>query len=243
MAQASLAGTILASTIGTYIATSPPNPNNNAQSIPKAGDTIRRLRLAGKHTTKIVLAPAVFLAFHTSSLAYLFPAIPQSVLRHGAENNLNLNLITWSPSTAIPLAAILCVGVPLRLISYSALGRNFTFAISEPDSLTTTGIYRHVQHPGYTGLIALVFANVALFARIDGCLSCWIPPSWYQAVRSVWCVSFPLGLAMAAGMIWKRVTQEEEMLRAKFGAEWEEWHAETPRFIPRLWPGINIKRA
>lgn len=230
LSQASLAATILASTIGTYIGLSPPNPS--VESIPSTGDLIRWLQLTNKHTIKATLTPLGLLALHSSILTYLHPNIPSSILRHGAENGLNTDLITWSVATSIPLALILCAGVPLRLVSYTSLGKNFTFALTEPDRLTTTGIYRYVQHPSYTGLMILVVCNVALLCRIDGVLSCWIPPRWYQALRTLGWALAPVGLSVSMFMVWMRVTQEERMLRAEFGVEWERWHAGTARFIP-----------
>lgn len=231
LSQASLAATILASTIGTYIALSPP-PNPGAKSLPSTGDSIRWLNLTNKHTTKVVLAPLGLVALHTSSLTYLHPNIPSSILRHGAENGLNTDLITWSAATSIPLALILCAGVPLRLVSYAELGKNFTFALTEPDRLTTTGIYRYVQHPSYTGLMVLMACNVALLGRMDGVLSCWIPPRWYQAFRALEWALAPVGLSVFMFGVWTRVRQEERMLRAEFDVEWDSWHATTPRFIP-----------
>lgn len=49
-----------------------------------------------------------------------------------------------------------------------------------------------------------------------------------------------LGLTASAGVImvngliiaWKRVTEEEMMLKKTFGKEWEDWHKKTKRFIP-----------
>jgi protein-S-isoprenylcysteine O-methyltransferase Ste14 len=230
LSQASLAATILASAVGTYIALSPPNPS--AKSIPSTSDSIRWLNLTNKHTTKVALAPLGLLALHTSSLTYLHPNIPSSILRHGAENGLNADLITWSATTSIPLALILCAGVPLRLVSYASLGKNFTFALTEPDRLTTTGIYRYLQHPSYTGLVVLIVCNVALLGRMDGVLSCWIPPQWYQVLRTLEWALAPVGLSVLMFGVWTRVRQEERMLRAEFGVEWERWHATTPRFIP-----------
>ncbi|KAI0424490.1 hypothetical protein F5Y09DRAFT_139053 [Xylaria sp. FL1042] len=228
--QASLATTILTSTIGTYLALSHPNPS--PETSPSVGDSINRLNLTHKHITKFAMAPIGALALHTSALAYFHPAIPSSVLRHGAENSLNTSLITWSPATAVPLALILCAGIPLRLRSYATLGKNFTFALAEPDCLTTTGIYRYVQHPSYTGLLTLILCNLSLVARIDGALSCWIPSRWYQYFRIAGWVLAPVGVLALVFAVWTRVRQEERMLRAKFGVEWEEWHARTKRFIP-----------
>ncbi|KAI1161489.1 hypothetical protein F5B18DRAFT_628278 [Nemania serpens] len=228
--QVILPATILLSTIGTYVALSPPNPSPESAS--PVGDLFTRLKLTTKHTTKVAMAPIGLLALHTSGLAYLYPNIPVSILRHGAENGLNTSLVTWSPASAVPLALILCAGIPLRLSSYATLGKNFTFALAEPNRLTTTGIYRYVQHPSYTGLVALIICNVGFVGRIDGALSCWLPPRLFPYFRTMGWVLAPAGVLALMFVVWTRVREEERMLRAKFGIEWERWHARTPRFIP-----------
>ena len=134
----------------------------------------------------------------------------------------------------MPLALILCVGVPLRLVSYAFLGKNFTFALAEPDRLTTTGIYRFVQHPSYTGLFTVIICNLALLGRADGVLSCWIPARWYETARWTQLCLAPVALSLLLGAMWTRVVQEESMLRGRFGVEWEQWHARTARFISWL---------
>lgn len=228
--QGSLTAAILTSTIGSYIALSPPNPS--APSGPASGDLIRKLNLTGKFTTAITLAPLGLLALHTSCLSYLYPNIPSSILRHGVANGLNIDLITWSAATSIPLSLILCAGIPLRLISYASLGKNFTFALQEPDRLVTTGIYHYVQHPSYPGIMIIILSNAALLVRMDGVLSCWIPPRWYHSLTIAYWTLAPVGLGVFMFGIWTRVRQEERMLRAEFGLEWENWHANTARFIP-----------
>jgi protein-S-isoprenylcysteine O-methyltransferase Ste14 len=195
--QAALAATILASGVGTYIALSPPNPVS--KSVPTTGDWIRWVNLTHRHTTKVTLAPLGLLALHTSTFACLYPSIPSFVLRHAAENGLNRSLITWSPETSIPLCLIICAGIPLRLVSYASLGKNFTFALAEPDRLKTTGIYRYVQHPSYTGLVILILANILLLGRTDGVLSCWISPSWYESIRFLRWISTPIAWRMDTG--------------------------------------------
>ncbi|SPJ87088.1 uncharacterized protein FTOL_12113 [Fusarium torulosum] len=230
LSQASLAATILASTYGTYLALSPPNPSEHAE--PPTGDSVRRLFLTNKHSTKVVLAPLGLLALHTANLSLRYPDIPASVIRNGAENGLNTDLITWSAATAIPLALIVCAGVPLRLVPYASLGKNFTFALKEPDRLKTTGIYQYVQHPSYTGMVILMISNVALLARLDGAISCWVPPEWYGTFCSwIWGL-IPFGASLVSYAIWTRVRQEEVMLKRAFGQEWDKWHARTARFIP-----------
>lgn len=180
------------------------------------------------------MAPMVLLGLHTFILSLLYPAVPQPFLGNGAENGLNEHLITWSPATAIPLALILFAGVPLRLVSYSSLGKNFTFALSKPDRLITTGIHRYMQHPSYTGVVVLILSNVALLARTDGAISCWLPQQWFQLLQAAEPTTLAVVVSMILFGVWKRVKQEERMLQAEFGAEWDKWHAETARFIPGI---------
>ncbi|KAI0834013.1 hypothetical protein F5Y06DRAFT_179883 [Hypoxylon sp. FL0890] len=230
LSQCSLAAAILASSIGTYAAISPPNPNVDSKPMPSTGDTMRWLNLTSKRATKIASTPLGLLSLHTVGLTCLYPHIPTFLLRHGAENGLNPDLVTWSAATSIPLVLLLC-GIPLRLGSYSSLGKNFTYNLAEPDQLKTTGIYRYVQHPSYTGIALIAVGNLALLCRIDGALSCWIPPSWYETIRTLgWALLIPVWMPMFG--LWIRVREEESMLRAKFGKDWERWHARTARFIP-----------
>ncbi|KAK4161173.1 protein-S-isoprenylcysteine O-methyltransferase [Cladorrhinum sp. PSN259] len=232
-AQTSLAITILASYIGTYLASTPPNPNPSpTTAATPTSDSLRSWHIAEKHGTKIFMAPLGLFSLHSALLAYHYPSIPKSLLRHGVANGLNINRITWSKATVIPLALILCVGIPLRLISYSALGKNFTFALAKPDRLTTTGIYQWVQHPSYTGVVVLILANSALLGTCDGIWSCWMPPKLFRMLKGS--VLAPLGVAFMLWGVWTRVKEEEGMLKEEFGPVWEEWHGRTARFVPGI---------
>jgi hypothetical protein len=105
VSQASFAAAVLASTVGSYMALSPPNQDGKAS--PPTRDSIRALKLTNKHFPKVAMAPLGLLAMHTSSLACLYPNMPPSILRDGLENGLNPDLITWSTATSVPLVLIL----------------------------------------------------------------------------------------------------------------------------------------
>jgi len=230
MAQATLAGAILISTIGTYIGLSP--PNGSIEQSPSVDDSLSFLGLTGTSFGKLALSPLFLLSLHTAVLTLLYPDLPQSVLRHGSANGFNNNLIVWSLSTVMPLS-LLSVGLSLRLIPYATLGSNFTFALTLPDHLVTKGIYSYVQHPSYDGLALLVLANFMLLGRTDGVISCWIPPRWHRKVRGLakWFLG-PTGLSILLFAMWTRVIEEETMLNREFGKEWKTWHNHTARFIP-----------
>jgi protein-S-isoprenylcysteine O-methyltransferase Ste14 len=260
LSQATFAAAMVATAVGSYLALSPPNPSAEPTAAPKENqeklpdsdhphtkaspkdghpDTIRSLALTHPIVAKACLAPLGILSLHTAALALSFPfRIPGRLLGHAAVSpaGINPDMISWSAATALPMAVILCAGLPLRLGPYSALGRNFTFALARPDRLTTTGIYKYVQHPSYVGLVLTLMGNAALLWRQDGVLSCWLSPAWMETLVRWKMVEVFLdtGLVMGLWMLWKRTLEEEEMLKKAFGAEWEEWHAKTARFIPGI---------
>ncbi|KAK4207166.1 isoprenylcysteine carboxyl methyltransferase [Rhypophila decipiens] len=245
ISQVLLASTIVISTYGTYIGLSPPNPPKKPP--PSTGDTLRAAGIVtSRHFPKLSLSPFFILGLHTSLLALYYPNIPPWLLHPGSDttpnydqgDGLNANLITWSAATIIPLILVTGVGIPLRLGAYSTLGKNFTFTLAEPDTLVTGGMYRYVQHPSYVGILVLFFGNLALLARTDGAVVCWLwgieglREGWYGPVKAV----YLLGIVVVSSVImlggWTRVKEEERMLKAKFGEEWVRWNKRTARFVP-----------
>jgi protein-S-isoprenylcysteine O-methyltransferase Ste14 len=128
---------------------------------------------------------------------------------------------------------ILLLGVPLRPVPYATLGPNFTFFLSLPDRLITTGVYAYVQHPSYVGLAALVLPNIMLLGRTDGVICCWTPPARYDKLRGMakWVLG-PAVLSILLFFLRTRVKEEEMLLEREFGREWRTWHDQTARFIP-----------
>ncbi|KAJ4005878.1 hypothetical protein NW752_001121 [Fusarium irregulare] len=146
--------------------------------------------------------------------------------------NLNNELFGWNPYTLAYLFLIICIGGPLRLTAFAQLGSNFTFKLGPPNTLTTDGMYRYMQHPGYTGQIVVLVINLAMFLRWDGVLGCLIPHGM-QSKLSGWglicCSVLVFGMLRRLMM---RVKDEEEMLKETFGEKWVAWSWVTARFIP-----------
>lgn len=93
-------------------------------------------------------------------------------------------------------------------------GRNTCGQIAE--TLNTTGPYSVVRHPLYVGNF-LIWMGIAMF------------------VRSGWLL---LVVSLFFWLCYERIMfAEEEFLRARFGAAFEEWAARTPAFLPapRRW--------
>ncbi|KAK9387893.1 hypothetical protein V1515DRAFT_600673 [Lipomyces mesembrius] len=148
------------------------------------------------------------------------------------QSNLNRALFAWTPWTKTFLALIILVGAPIRLSAYGRLGKNFTFRLAPPDRLVTSGIYRYLQHPSYTGLVFIVMANVMLFYRWDASPACWIPMSVLQRLDGSGAMVTGIMALLCTWGLTLRVWDEEQMLKEKFGKDWERWHRKTKRFVP-----------
>jgi protein-S-isoprenylcysteine O-methyltransferase Ste14 len=81
--------------------------------------------------------------------------------------------------------------------------------------LVVQGFYRHVRNPMYVAVVAVILGQALLFGdmRVLG----WALFSWFVAHLFV-------------------LTYEEPTLRKTFGAEYESFRANVPRWIPRLTP-------
>jgi protein-S-isoprenylcysteine O-methyltransferase Ste14 len=108
--------------------------------------------------------------------------------------------------------ALLTLGGGLRLAAVFVLGRRFTglVAIQEEHRLQTGGLYRHIRHPSYTGMLLYMAGYVMVFR-------CW------------------LGLLLVAGtlaVLLARMNAEEALLESEFGAEYRSYRRRTWRLVP-----------
>ena len=131
-------------------------------------------------------------------------------------------LIVWFGGADIePVTGVigaLLVGIGLALVAWTAwlfarVGRG-TLAPWDPTSrLVVRGPYRHVRNPMITG-VGTILAGQALFFRSWGIA---IELALFALVNAIY---FPL--------------VEEPGLRRRFGAEYEEYCARVPRWLPRV---------
>jgi protein-S-isoprenylcysteine O-methyltransferase Ste14 len=122
----------------------------------------------------------------------------------------DFNVADWLRSSA---NAIFWLGVALAVAAGITLGRSLT-ATPVPAAgarLRTTGPYRFVRHPIYTGVVLIVVA---------------------MAVRSGSFSGLILGLATIVFFHWK-ASWEEQRLRERFPG-YADYASRTPRFLPRL---------
>jgi protein-S-isoprenylcysteine O-methyltransferase Ste14 len=115
----------------------------------------------------------------------------------------------------VALTAIGLVLVAWTVALFARVGRG-TLAPWDPTSrLVVVGPYRHVRNPMISGVLAILLGEAALFASVTLLL-------WFAAVFAVNAVYFPL--------------VEEPGLRKRFGAQYDAYRANVPRWLPRVRP-------
>lgn len=78
--------------------------------------------------------------------------------------------------------------------------------------LVTVGIYRHIRHPRYTGMII----SVAGACILSGTRSA-------STISAVWLV-----------LVFAVILLEEREMRARFGEAYRDYCQAVPRFLPRI---------
>lgn len=107
------------------------------------------------------------------------------------------------------------IGLGLRLAPTFILGRRFSglVAIQPGHTLETRGLYSHIRHPSYLGLLLSLVG-------------------WSLVFRSL------LGLLLVLGILWLlmcRMNAEEKLLAEQFGESYDSYRKRTWRLIPHLY--------
>jgi protein-S-isoprenylcysteine O-methyltransferase Ste14 len=219
----SLSSFILLSTYTTLLCGQPPNPTPYDSKNPDS------MKFAVSRSSLFIRSSIdiIFGVLH-ALICLTYPSPP--LLLCPNTSALNPYLFSWSPRTVISLTAIL-LGSAIRLSAFRTLGKNFTFRLAKPNALITSGMYKYVQHPSYTGKALIVAGNFMLTQSLGGIMGCWLP-AWIVHARTFWTAVALLLVTGIGHVTWKRVTEEETMMKEAFGKEWEEWHTKTARLIP-----------
>jgi protein-S-isoprenylcysteine O-methyltransferase Ste14 len=111
---------------------------------------------------------------------------------------------------------VMWLGLAIRVWAIAALGRAFrtTVEVEPGQAVVSTGPYRWIRHPSYTGLLLIVTG----FGLGTG--------NWL--VLAI-CAVLPL-----PALLW-RIHVEEAELTAVLGDRYRAYQADTKRLIPGLW--------
>ena len=128
------------------------------------------------------------------------------------------------PATAVPYHAVVFgiglgvvwAGIGLRWWCFRTLGRSFTFTVmtSATQPVVTTGPYRVLRHPSYTGLL-FVLGGIGLCSG-----------NWLSLIALI---VLPL-----AGVL-HRIHVEEAALAATLGAAYTTFARHRKRLLPLVW--------
>lgn len=126
-------------------------------------------------------------------------------------------LAPGSPSFPTILVALVLVASDFILLYYSGKflgGRKLVghAELTGKSDLITTGIYKFVRHPRYTGMIAAV---------VGACLLAGNPWAW--TAGAIWLL-----------LVLVSIFLEEREMRQRFGFAYSDYCLTVPRFIPKL---------
>ncbi|HEY6349688.1 MAG TPA: isoprenylcysteine carboxylmethyltransferase family protein [Candidatus Angelobacter sp.] len=113
---------------------------------------------------------------------------------------------------------MMAAGLPLLLDSFARFaiqGLGTPAPVAPPQHLVVTGLYRYVRNPMYVAVSSLIFGQGLLFGSVR---------------------VLEYGAAVWLGFFLFVLLYEEPALRRKFGADYREFCAGVPRWIPRLKP-------
>ena len=124
----------------------------------------------------------------------------------------------YNQNIILMIIGVLFLGVSLRLfrLTHKALGKMWSHSLDlrEDHKLVTTGIYEKVRHPMYTAFWAWAIGAAFLL------------PNWVAGFS---------GLVGFGTLFFLRVGQEEEMMKAEFGEEYEAYMRRTKKVVPKIW--------
>jgi protein-S-isoprenylcysteine O-methyltransferase Ste14 len=111
---------------------------------------------------------------------------------------------------------VMWLGLAIRVWAVAALGRAFRTTVEvDPDqAIVSSGPYRWVRHPSYTGLLAIM-AGLGLAAG-----------NWLALAA---CLVLPLAALL------RRIRVEEAELTRVLGQPYRAYRTRTKRLVPGLW--------
>jgi len=110
----------------------------------------------------------------------------------------------------LPIAAGFCIYLWCAW-DFATFGRGTPLPLDPPKELVVRGLFRYARNPMYVGVLLAIFGQAL----------------WFTSA-----VILGYGLAVAVGFHLMVILYEEPVLRAKFGASYEQYCREVRRWIP-----------
>lgn len=198
------------------------------------------------------------------SFPHLIPTRVVNLLTYGSSSIVPLSansfhplsaFVSTSPVSLAPFILGTCLiigGAILRQWCFKTMGNMFTYEVvlMKEHKLVTSGPYAYVRHPSYTG-VAMIYAGLAIWqispgswVRASGvldiaigkaCLGFVLASMAIFSERSLPMYTLSLILHTAVGSI-TRMPKEDNLLRARFGRQWDEWAKNVPyRLVPYVY--------
>ncbi len=148
-----------------------------------------------------------------SSLIYRIPLIIGGIILGGFHwaYPMNLRLLPHTIVTAWAGATICMAGLGFTIWARTILGRNWSSEVrfKQGHELVTTGPYRFVRHPIYTGVLLMCLGPAIQIGQ----LHCW------------------LGTVVIGIGLWIKLKQEEQIMLQHF-AEYEDYRKRVKALVP-----------
>lgn len=127
------------------------------------------------------------------------------------------DLLTMPDVSALRWSGLALVAAGFTLITWTTveLGRQYSVYITlqQDHQLITSGPYRYIRHPRYLGVMVVALGLALLFR------------SWF----AIGALPFLLALLIF------RLSDEEKLLQAEFGAQWEAYVQRSWRLVPYVY--------
>ena len=137
------------------------------------------------------------------------------IFRFSSISHVFANRINGAESIVTEIGAVLCaLGIAFAIWARRHLGKNWSShpALKEGHELVTSGPYRFVRHPIYTGILLASLGTVLVVGFI------WMIP-----------------LAVFCFVLTRRIPAEENIMIKQFPDTYPEYKKRTKALIPFVW--------
>jgi len=226
--------------LSTYTSLTPPQPKVAASERPKDITTFERVfssivRFYTAGSKLFICSGALLEISVILASKYSSHPVSQTILASLVPGPTSLtSQIGFSPLFFIG-CGFATLGGFIRYQCYRTLGRFFTYEVTIQDDhrLVTEGPYAYVRHPSYTSSIACCSGMVTCYFSPGAWLweygildTPWGKVAAWASIALFWTAVFALG---------SRTYVEDELLRKRFGKQWDEWAKKVPyRMIPYI---------